>query len=104
MSFGLEITLDNGKVFNPNTIGGAVLIDAFTVTTLISGSRSYPDFAGFTLTTNEIAYTTPGWECSVITIDYSLGYPVLYYDPPPVASTYAPQAAVVTTYIIVFAQ
>jgi hypothetical protein len=104
MSFGFEIQLENGKVFNFNTTGGAVLIDAFTVVTLTSGSREYPDFAGFTLTVNEVAYTTPGWECSTVTIDYSLGYPVLYYEPPPVASTFAPQAAVVVTYILVFAQ
>lgn len=63
MTFGLRIKAnDSGAVFDTSSnVAGFALVDSFRVADGVSGSKTYPELAGFTIFTNEIAEASLVW-------------------------------------------
>lgn len=77
MSYGIKIVNSNGRVYDSSSIP-AMLYEVFTIIGGSSGSKAYPELAGYTVdcamskTSQDAIETT-----SDHSVSYDLGYPVV---------------------------
>ena len=80
MSFGLQVTNDYGQVIDTSKFTCTVY-EIFTVSGGSSGTRSYPNLAGFTIFAGIEKYSPDPALQSGVSIAYGAGYPVLSWSP-----------------------
>lgn len=80
MSYGIVITTDYGQTISTTSLCGLVH-DAFVVAGNATGSKSYPELAGFTIYAAIQKYASQPNALVETSVSYSSGYPVLSWFP-----------------------
>jgi hypothetical protein len=96
MSFGCKIVLNNGRVIDSTKLTG-LIHDVFVVSGSSSGSKSYPELAGFIVySAVQKFFATPNG-IIFATVSYSLGYPTVNWAP--TGSGSAPSDATILVFV-----
>ena len=80
MSFGLLLITTPGQVINTSIIPGTVY-DTLVVGGGATGSKAYPELAGFTIFASVQKYLAQPNALTATSVSYSAGYPVLNWFP-----------------------
>jgi hypothetical protein len=82
MSYGVKFVLDNGKVYSSDSIP-ATFYETISIAGASTGSKAYPELAGFTLVVGTIKQSNVSAteNLSDHSVAYDLGYPVLTWFP-----------------------
>jgi hypothetical protein len=81
MSFGIQILTDYNQLIDTSTFPCSIY-EIFTVSGGSSGTKNYPELAGFTIYAgiDKIGFADPKTQ-SGVSINYSSGYPQLNWAP-----------------------
>jgi hypothetical protein len=80
MSFGLKLITTAGQVIDTSIIPGTVY-DTLVVGGSDTGSKGYPELAGFTIFASVQKFLAQPNGITSTSVSYSLGYPVLNWFP-----------------------
>ena len=80
MSTGIAIKAANNIIYDDNT-PGVTFVTLINIPGNTSGSRAFPNLAGFTLSWTRFVVSANAFGLAVISVSYSLGYPVLSWSP-----------------------
>lgn len=81
MSQGVKFVLSNGRTYDSSSVPVS-FVDVITIAGGSSGSRAYPELAGFTLDCSTLKQSSSTSEnLSDHSVAYSAGYPVVSWAP-----------------------
>lgn len=87
MSYG--ITFKSAAASYNDSTPGVTFVTLINIPGNTSGSRSFPQLAGFTLSWTRFTVSASAFGLANISVSYTLGYPVLSWSPGSTPNVYA---------------